>query len=146
MNAIRVAIISAVIMGTALSFAAPVNSNNPQGIAAVYSAYPSGSEPSYVILCVDGSVNHLSRTVDPPFTWEHGSLYNYPASVPVPVSDIQDWTPGAIVTTSGDIYFWHIYNQEWLAMSIPGNFSPLECDPPVGIESSTLGEFKSQFR
>lgn len=133
-------------MGTALSYAAPVDSGNPQGIAAVYSAYPGNYEPNYVILCVDGSVKHLSRTVDPPFTWVHGSLNNYPASVPVPVSDIRDWTPGAIVTHSGEIYFWHIYNKEWLEVGVPGNYSPLECDPPVGIESSTLGEFKSLYR
>jgi hypothetical protein len=131
------------IAATVVAEAAPVDPGNPYGIAAIHSVYQSGQEDQHYVLCVDGGIRQIQRSTDPKFRFV--SAFN-PSSVPVPVSEIADWTWRSFRTHDGDLWVYHGYDNQWYAMSQPGRFGPAECGDPVGTDRSTLGDVKSQFR
>lgn len=126
-----------------LAVAAPVDPANPEGIAAEYAVYQSGQEDTHYVLCVDGRIQQIQRYTDPKFRFVPA---NDPASVPVPVTEIADWSWRSFTTHDGDLWVYHGYDREWYALSQPGSFGPVDCGDPVASETSTMGDLKSSYR
>jgi hypothetical protein len=126
-----------------LGSAGPVDPANPYGIAAIHSSYEDGQEDEHYVLCVDGRIQRIQRYTDPKFRFVSATN---PGTVPVPVTDIADWSWRSFMTHDGDLWVYHGYDQQWYALSGAGNFNDPDCGDPVEVESSSMGDVKSMYR
>ena len=132
------------IFGSAL--AVPVDPNALDGVAAITTASIDGqSNTVFLILCTDGKVYDLSGSGPYGYAWSPNNGFN---DVPIPVSEILDWTPMGFRTHSGLIYVstrndpqtkWRIVGQDQL-------IAPIPCQEPVPLTPESIGDIKSMFR
>ncbi len=87
------------LAGSAL--AVSVAPNAAAGVAAVWTVSSGDGSPGPmpIILCTDGQAYDLADGGNSNSYWRPVSL-----TLPVPVSDVADWTPLAIKTNNGDTY------------------------------------------
>jgi hypothetical protein len=131
--------------------AAPVDLTQGSGIVSQVNVYLErmGSQVlQLIVLSGDGRMYKLwpgSSTGDYQFAWAP-LLGSWPETVPVPVSEIADWTPMSVILHSGVVYCWSATAREWLKVGDLGEIPPLPGFTPVASESSSLGGLKSQYR
>ena len=136
-------IFAALLVIPVLCGGAPVDPANPFGIASIHSQYTAGQEDVHYVLCVDGRIKRIIRHTDPKFRFIDATN---PGVVPVPVTDIANWSWRSLQTHDGDLWVYHGYDQQWYALSGAGNFGNPDCGDPVATESSSLGDLKSMYR
>jgi hypothetical protein len=137
------ATITLVLLGLLVgpSLAVPVDPNAEDGVAAIYPENHDGFTSNYVwVLRTNGEVwrydnNGVWRQsgIDP-------NLSGGDLTVPVPVIEIADWTPGYFVTHSGT----HWYNGAYTPLDYwtqlpPPPWSPVQSSP------QSLGSVKGMF-
>ena len=92
--------ISAILLLASVNIAdgVPVDPDNPHGIAAVFSQFDLNQATRHYVLCVNGSVYRLERSVDPDFIWSQVDM-----SLPVDVAQVSNWTLESFTTVSGNV-------------------------------------------
>ena len=137
----------AVIMIPAISLSVPVDPDNPNGFAASYVWSESGGL-HMIVLCTSGNIVRLQRGgMNTEYVWQLPDSH-WPQDVPVPVSDILDWTPLSLTTHSGQLFmFSKDVDFQWHLVGADNHFPLLPCVPgPVESGEETWGGVKSQFR
>jgi len=132
------------------SVAVPVDANNPNGFAAAYLNDPLNGGGPLLVLCTDGTVWRLHRAgsgAPTEYLWLPPETHT-PAEVPVPVSEILDWTLWSVTTHGGDLYmFASGVGNEWHLVGGDRYFPSLPCSSaPVQQEKESLGDLKSRYR
>lgn len=122
---------AAVTLATAISAAAvPVDPSNASGAAAVIGPDAIGSP---YVLATTGDVYRLDNQA---WAWVHDPYFD----VPIPVAEIQDWTPSFIVATNGTWWYRRPGAGEvW-------EIVPTLPFPPVATNTRTLGDVKKGYR
>lgn len=115
---------------------APVDPNNPNGIAAIHHGGDTPYDNKAWVLCTNGDV------------YVHGFNYNTEwilddgrPPLPVPLEEIADWGPRYFLTTSGQIWMYDSgYGSEnYFLVDNP-------CEGAVNSEQRRLGDVKELFR
>jgi len=117
----------------ALTLAVPVDPDAPDGVAAALRIEPSGT----YILCVSGEIWRMNPVAGMG-PWESVS-----DTLPIPVSEIQDWTHRAVIkAVDGTTWLWVLISEDswgWEAVDSP-------CSPPIPNQTQSLGSLKQMFR
>lgn len=135
---VKVLLLSAgIVLISGAASAVTVNPDAPNGIAAIYFQQWDGGA-DYVrfveVLGTDGTV------------WSRG-IYNNSGpwapglSLPVPVAEVSNWTPGFFVTHDGRYHGHDSGGAGWVEVEAP----PCAAEPVSGT-TQTLGSVKSLYR
>lgn len=134
----RILLLSAALFVTAsISSAVPLDLDNPNGVAAMWSG-GEGSSLQVFVVCTDGTGMLGSSGA-----WVPTS----PA--PVPLSQVADWTPLVCYTTDGRWFQRGSLGPDsrWELMDgTNGTLVPPPCFVPVGTAGKSMGGVKSLFR
>jgi hypothetical protein len=113
--------------------------DNPQGVAAIYTATNGISASGYYLVCTDGNGYRFEGA---PVEW-----VSFVAS-PVPLSEVADWTPWFMHTTDGRFFIRSRVDVTWQQLGVDGFGNPPvpPCSAAVGTTEKSLGDVKSLFR
>jgi hypothetical protein len=136
------AVIAAMVATSAL--AVPLNLNNPNGIAAIYtSSENSISAGAYFIVCTDGNGYYCDSGLC-------GQGWVPFIAAPVPLAQVSDWTPWLLTTFDGR---WFIRSAvadhiQWQQLGVDGFGNPPvpPCAGPVKTDQAPMGKVKALFR
>lgn len=139
----RITILLAILFSASISLAVPVTPNSPDGIAALF--LYSGT---YVLLCNDGDMWSLTNLGSPSAQWVPNT---YTTPLPVPVSQISEFTLGMLTTISGERWIFvpvdNMSREEWRRVDAAGDaIPPLPCAGGVMESNESLGKLKALFR
>jgi hypothetical protein len=134
--------LAAIIVALVASSAAavPLDLDNPNGIAALYTTGTSNQFSMVYVVCTDGSAY---------FGAGGSSTWQTFIPAPVPLSQVVDWTPWMLYTTDGR---WFMEgapspNSSWELMDgTHGTYMPPPCFGPVKTDQAPMGKVKALFR
>ena len=126
----------ALLLLTAPTLAVPLNLTAPDGIAAMVAEW-CGSEPHIFMVCIDGSG----------YRYDTGShTWHDLIAAPVPLEDIEDWTPFLIRTFDGRYFYRSLPYSEWFSLTDDPPVPLPQCQAPIPIEQESIGGIKHKFR
>ncbi len=126
--------------------AVPVDPATTDGVAAqLLLGDPYGGFSRYV-LCEDGTIYVKAANTRPSEPWGvFGGV-----GVPVPVSEIKDWTLYTVITNTGQTWLWVDLGEaggpRWYEWGTHPKLPPAPCDAAIGNDTSSFGKLKSVFR
>ena len=118
--------------------AIPLDLDNPNGIAVLYSTGGAIGEDQTYVVCVDGTGYRLriEETTDwVPFN-----------PSPVPLSDVMNWTPWMLYTNDGRWFARGSSTDPWEEFGVDIQIPIPPCYQAVANEKQSLGSLKSNFR
>jgi hypothetical protein len=132
------AVIAAMVATSVL--AVPLDLNNPQGVAAVYTATSDGTTAGgYYLVCTDGNG----------YCFVGGTPQWAPfVASPVPLAEVADWTPWFMHTTDGRWFIRSRPSIPWQQLGVDGFGNPPvpPCAGPVKTDQAPMGKVKALFR
>jgi hypothetical protein len=128
----------ATLIAAPAALGVPLDLDNPQGIAALYSVGGGPGEDHSFVVCTDGTGYRLE--VQANATWTE-----FVAS-PVPLGEVVDWTPWLLCTTDNRWFARSDVRSPWEEFGVDLDIPAPECLQPVGVRGKGLGALKEVFK